>query len=394
MSLGDAGVESESSSGRRPCRVALFVPNLDGGGAERVVVGLANQWNRSGLLVDLVLQKAMGPYLKDVDAGVRIVDLRARRLIFSVLPLIRYLRKTKPDAVLSTPSSANIIALLARSGARVGTRVVVREAITPTADDAVSPGIRAAVIARLRKLVYRQAFRVIAPSIGAAEDLATNVGVPRESITVIPNPLDTARIRMLASESVEDPRLLACGKLVLAAGRLATQKDFATLIRAFEQLKTRGAILVVLGEGSERSALTKLAADLGISDRVILAGFQENPYAYMKKAAVFVLSSRYEGMPNVLLEAAFAGTNVVATDCPSGPREILEGGRWGRLVPVGDVGKMAEAIDDALTGRLEKPSSAIIEQRYGVDTIARRYLNVLMPGIDRNDCGGDSRIHG
>jgi glycosyltransferase involved in cell wall biosynthesis len=362
-------------------RIAVFVPDLHGGGAERVMVALANRWRRFGLHVDLVLQKAVGTYLKDVAPDVNIVDMNVRRLLFCVGPLTRYLRKARPDALLATPSSANIVALVAWALANVPARVVVREAITATVEDAAGHGIRAGVIARLRGHVYRRAAHVVAPSVGVAKDLVQNVGIPPELITVIPNPVDVERIHRLASEPVQDPALREGVKLIIGAGRLDPQKDFATLIRAFAKLKRSDSVLVLLGEGPERADLARLAVDLGVAQNVLIPGFKDNPFPYLRRAAVFVLSSRYEGMPNALLEASALGTAVVATDCPSGPREILESGKWGRLVPVGDVESMANAIAEALRGEVIMPPIRLIEERYGLDTVARRYLNVLAPDL-------------
>lgn len=364
-------------------RIALFVADLEGGGAERVMVTLANGFHRGGYTVDLVLQRATGPYLKDVSKGVTVVDLKAARSFLSLLPLIRYLRKTRPNTMFSTLSNVNIIAVLAWIIARVPGRLVVREAITTSVDDRSSAGIRSKMISLMRRKAYQRANHVVAPSIGVAEDLIENVGVDRARVSVICNPIDISLISALASEPVEHLQTLPSNtQVVLGVGRLFPQKDFTTLIRAFSKVcQTRNAVLFLLGEGEEREHLNRLVLELGLSGKVFMPGFVENPFAYMKHAAVFVLSSRYEGLPNALLQALAVGTPVVATDCPSGPREILEGGRWGRLVPVGDVAAMAQAIVEGLNGRLKNPPVSLIKERYGVEGIIKQYLNVLLPSV-------------
>jgi len=364
-------------------RIALFVPNLEGGGAERVMVLLANRFHHQGFKVDLVLQRARGPYLKAVHAGVSIVDLHASRLVFSLSPLVRYFRSFRPHATLATPSSANIIATLAWALAGKPGRLVVREATTPSADDRFKPGLRSRVIAALRRGLYGQATHVVAPSNGIAKDLVSHSGVSEDRIRVIPNPVDVEEIRALAAAPVPD-FLREGTELVLAVGGLTELKDFATLIRAFSKVaRARPALLAILGEGEERERLVEVAAQLGVSHRLVMPGFVENPFAFMKRASVLVLSSRYEGLPNVLLQALAVGTPVVSTDCPSGgPREILDGGRWGRLVPVGDVDAMAAAIEAGLDGMIERPTTELVQACYGVDVVAQRYLSVLLTELN------------
>jgi glycosyltransferase involved in cell wall biosynthesis len=363
-------------------RIAVFVPTLEGGGAERVMLALANFFGRSGWTVDLVLQRSSGPYMKEVAEGVRVVDLKANRLRSSLRPLIRYLRSTRPNALLSTPSDANIVAVAASVIARVPVRVVVREAITASVDDATYRGPRARMMRMMRRWAYQHASHIVAPSAGVADDLVKNSGIARSRVSVIANALDTDRIESLALTPDNQVALPRDARVILGVGRLSAQKDFATLIRAFARISASNTTVLLLGEGDQRQALMQLASELGVRDKVVMPGFVENPFAYMKRAAVFVLSSRYEGLPNAMLQALLIGTPVVATDCASGPREILEGGRWGRLVPVGDVDAMAAAIREGLDGTLATPPASLVRERYGVEGIAKQYLEVLFPRID------------
>lgn len=363
--------------GRRQARVALFIPALDVGGAERAFVTLANGLSRAGCLVDVVVVRGGGRLHEEIDSRVRVVDLDAKRTAFSLLPLIRYLRRARPEALLSTLADANAVGVLARAVARVPLRVVVREACTPSVHNSTTRGLRLRALAATLTRTYRAADRVVSPSRGVAEDLIAEYGIPREHVAVIANPVDFGRIRTLAGAG-EGDREAQPIPMVLGVGRLSAQKDFATLIRAFAHVRrTMAARLVILGEGDERNQLEGLIESERLEEDVRLPGWVENPFSYMREAAVYVLSSRYEGLPNTLLQALAVGTPAVATDCQSGPREILDGGRWGRLVPVADVNAMTAAILDGVGGAIETVPLAILEQRYGIEKIAREYLDVL-----------------
>ncbi|NLO89188.1 MAG: glycosyltransferase, partial [Clostridia bacterium] len=187
---------------------------------------------------------------------------------------------------------------------------------------------------------------VVAVSQGVADDLVKTTGLMRELIKVIYNPIVTPELLEKAKESIGHPWFKpGQPPVILSAGRLTAAKDFPTLIHAFARVRAeRLARLMILGEGEERPNLESLVRELGLESDVSMPEFVENPYAYMARAAVFVLSSAWEGFGNVLVEAMAVGTPVVSTDCPSGPAEILEGGKWGKLVPVGDVEKLAKAL--------------------------------------------------
>jgi glycosyltransferase involved in cell wall biosynthesis len=235
----------------------------------------------------------------------------------------------------------------------------------------------------LRALVrrsYRRADAIVANSQGVAADLAQLLAPPRPQIVTIYNPLPVAEIQSLSRAGVEHPWLAPAGPpLLLGVGKLKLQKDFATLIRAFARVRAvRPAHLVILGEGEERARLERLALELGVASDLALPGFTENPWAWMARAAVFVLSSAWEGFSNVLAEALACGCPVVSTDCPSGPAELLENGRYGCLVPVGD----DRALADAILATLEKPPDPdplrARAASFSVDTAVDHYLEVLL----------------
>lgn len=362
----------------RTGRLAIFTSRLGGGGAERAMLKLAGGLVDRGCRVDLVLSRAEGEYLAEVSAAVRIVDLGADRVLTSLPSLVRYLRRERPAAMLASLNYVNIVALWARRLAGVQTKLVVNEQNTLSLDAPHSSRRRHRMLPRLARRFYPWADGIVAVSRGSADDLARTAHLSRERIEVIHNPIVTPELRELATETLDHPWLRPGEPpVLLAVGRLSPQKDFGTLIRAFALLRrTRVARLVILGEGPERAGLESLVAAMGLDGSVDLPGRVLNPYPYMSRADAFVLSSRWEGLPSVLIEALFCGAPVVATDCPSGPVEILEGGRHGLLVPVGDVDALARGMQAALDGRVPRPTEASwlpYEQR----TVVGRYLDVL-----------------
>lgn len=362
-------------------KVTIFSPSLNGGGAERVMLTLANAIAARGFSVDLILATAQGPYLKDVSPAVRTIDLKAGRVIKALLPLVRYLYRERPAALLSAMGHANVVALLARKLSRAPTRVVVSERGLISGEHELMRGFAARLNYWLIPLLYTGADGICTVSQAAAQDLATFASLPLQRVKTIYNPFNLARIAQLAAEPLDHP-WFAAGQapVLLAIGRLNEAKDFPVLIRAFAKLRQRRAArLVILGEGALRSELEALLAQLGLgSDAVQLPGFVANPFAWLARCSMFVLSSRREGLPGALIEAMACGAPVVSTNCLSGPDEILQGGRWGRLVPVGDFDALAQAMNDTLdTLPAEQPDvrqrAADFEQERAVDA----YLRIL-----------------
>jgi glycosyltransferase involved in cell wall biosynthesis len=361
-------------------RIAIFLPSLAGGGAERVLVRVVSEIVRRNCAVDLVLGEAVGVYMDDVHPDVRIVDLESRRVLTALPGLFRYLRRTRPEVLLSSLAHANVMVTLARTLARVGTRIVLREAnmVSEMRDQ------RKRAVAWAMPWAYRAADHIIAVSNGVAEDVEHALGVDPQSISTIYNPTNIEEIRKRAEEGGDHPWMQSHTEgppVVLGVGRLTEQKDYETLIRAFRRVRESQPVrLIILGEGPRREELEALAEGVNVAEDVSLPGFVENPYAFMRRANVFVLSSAWEGMPNALIEAFVLGTPLVSTDCPSGPREILADGKWGRLVPVGDEQAMAQAIRATLESN-EAASEKAIQQRatgrFELEEVATQYLDVL-----------------
>lgn len=358
--------------------ISIFVPSLGGGGAERVMADLANELARRGHRVDLVLNKVSGPYLAEVNQDVRIVDLNRKRVIASLIPLSAYLRRERPDAMISVLTHSNIVAIMARAIARVKTRLVVSErSILPR----FGKDWTQSVMNVLMKVFYPHADSIVAVSKGIAADLVEMLS-PKARVVAIPNPVDIEAITRHSAERPDHPWFAAGDAPVLvAAGRLTEAKDYPNLIAAVGILRhDRPVRLVILGEGELRAELENRIAEAGLQDCVELVGFQKNPFKWMAAASVYVMSSKFEGFPNSLIQAMASGVPVVSTDCRTGPSEILEGGRWGRLVPVGDPPALATAI----RATLDDPSPPDTRTRAGQfepHEILGRYGRELTSGL-------------
>lgn len=350
------------------------------GGVERMVLNLVNAIAERGLRIDLLLIRKHSRHLDEIHPAINLVELGAGHTLTSLPPLVRYLKRVRPPCLLAAKDRAGRMAVVARALAGAGeTRLALRLGTNLTA--ALSH--RSPWRMRLRRLpirlLYPRIDTIIAVSEGVRQDTLAVSGVDPDKVRVVRNPVVTRR--MLEAARVPSPHpWLGQPEMpvMLGAGRLTLQKDFHTLVRAFAKLRERRPCrLIILGEGRRREPLTELARQLGVEQDLALPGFTPNPYAYMARADLFVLSSRWEGSPNVLTEAMALGTPVVSTDCPSGPNELLDGGRIAPLVPMGD----AQALADAMAAVLAQPQDAEnlrqAVREYRAETSALRYLEAL-----------------
>lgn len=376
--------------------LAVFIPALSGGGAQRRMLTLAGAFAQRGHTVDFVVVRPDGAFHDELPAAVRLVVLdstwtrlpwvRAREdrwVQASVPSLLRYLRCERPEVLLAT-SHANLAALWARSLAQVPLRLVISVNIHLSRATANGRKARLFSGAQLARRFYPQADAIIANTHGVAEEVARITGIPSDRITTINNPVVTPDFHNKMCAPLAHPWFAPGGPaVVLGVGKLKPQKDFPTLLRAFAQLrKQRPARLLILGEGQERNRLEALARELGVAEDVSLPGFVLNPLPYMVQAAVFVLSSAWEGFSNVTCEALACGCPVVSTNCPGGgPAEVLAGGAYGSLVPVGDAIALATAILETLT---QPRASERLRQRAALFSVERsvdHYLDVMLKDL-------------
>ena len=393
-------------TGRR-AHLAVFVPDLQAGGVARFAVTLTAAFAGRGHRMDLVVCGATGPFLGQVPDSVNLVELRRSWLFpagfvaaapmslpalglhclrsgrplpnLSRLPaLARYLRRERPHALLSAKTYANLVAVWAARLAGAPTRIVISE---HTHLSSVAKHEDRRSLAPLVRRTYPRADVKVGVSDGVAADLSRFAGMPHHEIVTA---YSVGAAWLPEPETGEGPLAHAwfqpdAPPVILGAGRLVRQKDFATLLRAFAHVRARRrARLVVLGEGPLRSDLEALARALGIAADLDMPGFVSNPRAWMARAAVFALSSAWEGLPAVLIESLAVGCPVVSTDCPSGPAEILDGGAYGRLVPVGDDEALAKAIVATLDDPPPRDLLRLRARHFSTDRMIGRYLDILL----------------
>lgn len=339
-----------------PSQVCLFIPRFGDGGVGRTFVHLANGFSAHGVPTSLVVNQADTAFANRLNPNVERVVFHGRNDLALEQELQKYLSTNRPSVVMTGQGRDDVIALKVKKKLRdSGIKFFLRVGTSLGARSERKHRFwwsRWLFRYRQRRL-FSQSDGIIANSHDAAADLSAFLDVPLERIRVLPNPTVAPDLPNLAHRSVDHPWLQPGGPpVVMGMGRLGRAKDFPTLLRAFARLRReRVCRLMILGEGRQAEKLKNLAAELGIQDDFDLPGFVDNPYAFLAKASLFVLSSLWEGCPNVLIEALAVGTPAVATDCPSGPREILAGGHYGRIVPPGD----AEALAEAMAATLDNP---------------------------------------
>jgi glycosyltransferase involved in cell wall biosynthesis len=401
----------------RRLRIGVFMPSLAGGGLERVMLAIASGLAARGHAVSLLPCRHEGRLAGALPTNVRLESLepsaswqgrlaalradpgsalalfrpfllapKAPKPLPFLPALARWLATTRPDALIACTPEENLVALQARRLARTSTRLVLTEHSTFSIAVRHAHTMSYRTLPALMARQYRFADAVVAVSTGVADDLSRTIGLPRHRIRVIHNPVVPPDVAERAAAAVDHPWLRPGeSPMVLAVGRLAAPKDFPTLLRAFARLRRdRPVRLIILGEAGDARATAKrskqlldLARELGVPADIALPGYVDNPFAWMARASVLAVSSRWEGLCNVIAEALACGCPVVSTDCPSGPAEILEGGRWGRLVPVGDEAAMAAAIAATLDS---PPDAAELRRRgaaFSVDAAVGHYERLL-----------------
>ncbi|MDW3094146.1 MAG: glycosyltransferase [Gammaproteobacteria bacterium] len=378
-------------------KVAIFVNSLSGGGMERAMLNLANHFAINGLDVDLLVASKKGQLLTEVTENINLIDLKNYRssrksirlwllksllsveylffiLMFiwklpkaiKVIPsLAEYIDDHSPDVIMSTPTTANLALIWASSYCKFDNKVFLREASTLSQELKHKRSLFFRMIKRFVSKWYDKSDGVICVSEGVRQDLISNFSVQSSKLHFLYNIIDIEGIKKRSMSCEYKDQINNYGKYILSVGRLEKQKDFETLIRAFKLIVDRtNCNLVILGEGAERQSLEKLIEDLSLSGRVEMPGYYVNPYPFIKYCEVLALSSRWEGCPNVLREALVLQKKIVSTDCPSGVRELLEGGKWGALVEIGDVDHYSRELEKMINSKFIPNNSKAEEMNF------------------------------
>lgn len=356
-------------------RICIITPTLSGGGAEKIALNLANHASKSHDTY-LICINAVGPYLSSVEENVKLIDLKTKTAIFSAPRLLFELKKIKPQKILSVIVDSNIPTGLITPLLRLP-EVFFREANTSHTNE-LMPRWKYYFYKKLIKLAYRSAKLIIANSEDTKNDLIKNNFAAEHKIIWIPNPVLPENFLSQCNQDLPSgiPK-----PYIVAAGRLHKQKNYPLLLNAFSKIKSThpDLNLVILGDGEDKETLIQLAINLGIKESVLFAGFHENPFPFYKNATLFVHTAQWEGFGNVLVEALAAGANVISTDCPGGPRYILENGQYGTLVENNNLNDLVNKLDLALRCRINQPKSGQIlhASKFTAENIAKKYLNAM-----------------
>lgn len=364
-------------------RISILLPSLGSGGAEKVMVTLANYFVNNGYYVDLLLIKRDGVYFNRLSEKIRIIDLNSSRALFSIPKILRYLKNNSPDVLLSVLTHTNLIAILCKLLFYKKIRIVISERTILSNASKNSNRYLFRKVSLIVHLLYPKADSIIAISNGVKDDLIKFAKIDRRKIIVIYNPITFDDRFDSCIDQVVENEIFAIKEfndnipVLISVGRLEKVKNYDVLIEAFNLLKQKRKIkLLILGEGIEQGNIKELITKYHLDSDVFLLGFKQNPIPYLINSDVFVLSSNWEGFGNVIVEAMSTGIKIVSTDCPSGPNEILENGKWGKLVPVNNAKLLAKAIDEIID---EKVVYDVKERAafFSVEKIAKQYLNVL-----------------
>jgi len=358
-------------------KISIFLPNLTGGGAERLAIYLAHDWIDRGFKVEIVLMQKHGELLSIVSPEIAIIDLKSRKIRNSIFSLYKYLRVSQPDIIWvgmwPLTSTAIISWILAK---KVGSIYVIdHNQLSKSVIQELK--VPAFFLKMLMKITYPFATGIMTVSNGVKEDLLKLGGFKDNQVKVIYNPAATGIPKNMKITKIHKDTIWGEGfdKHILSVGSLSVQKNYSLLIRAFSKIsKNLNAKLIILGEGKLRPSLESLISELDLEDSVSLVGFVKDPYPWYLTADLYVLSSDWEGLPTVLIESLECGLPIVSTDCPSGPKEILEDGRYGKLVPTNNPIALSNAIELSLSESHDKTLLMSRADDFSIESISKQYL--------------------
>ena len=357
--------------------ITIILPNLVGGGAERVHVNLANDWIAQGFDVELILLRKEGDLLPLLAPEINVINLNVDRIRRAIFPVALHMRKSCQKIILVPmwPLTSAVVIAWIMSGSKG--KLFLSEHVNLGSYITEKSNIKLKFVKNIIRFTYRFANGIIAVSKDVKKDLCAFGSLKEKIVQVIYNP---------AAVGVSSDRELTSVKQglwgtgfdyhILTVGRFSVEKDHENLIKAFALLpKDINAKLVILGEGSLRTVLEALISELKLEERVILPGFTLDPYPWYRSADLFVLSSRFEGFGNVIVEALECGLPVISTNCPSGPAEILEDGRYGKLVLVQNPIALADAILENFSASHDRMELMNRAKDFSVRKISAQYLN-------------------
>ena len=355
--------------------ISIVIPNFSGGGAEKVMTTLANSLHNQGYKVDLVVFSNSGAFVNDIHHEVNIVNLSTSRASFTVYSLVQYISHNRPDVILSALTHVNIATIIAKFFSRVDFRLVISEHAVVSVIAGNTKQLKEKLYPFFMKLLYRFSDHIITVSEAVLNDVVSITSVDLNQITTIYNPIDIQRIKNNVKKSTLTKKSIY---QIIAVGRLTQEKDFITLIKAFYLVKKEiDACLVILGDGGEYSKIKECIKKYDLEKSVSMLGFVDKPETHIIESDLLCVSSVSEGFGNVIVEALVLGIPVIATDC-GGPREILEDGLYGNLVPVGDYKTISKEMIKAITVEQNLPTIKHLENRFGVAEVTSKYLEVLL----------------
>jgi glycosyltransferase involved in cell wall biosynthesis len=359
--------------------MTFFLASLEGGGIQKATMRLLRELIRRDIHTTLVVVNGTGPTRKDVPEGCDLVDLNCKRTRFALFALLKHLVREKPSIGISSQTHLNVLMIILRFLSGYPKHLVVREHNTFSEENINTGGLFERSRVRLIRYFYRFSSEFVAVSESVANSI-TEYAKYKKEIRVIRNGIDVNEVRELKNRPPDHPWLENASnkKLIVGIGRLSRQKNFPDLLVAFSQLRVPTQTrLLILGEGSELENLKVLSCELQIEDRVAFPGYIQNPYPILARADVFVSPSRWEGFGNVVLEALACGAPIVATDCPGGPADILEGNPYSRIVPEDEPRTMAKAIEELLMKKTDRAQVIQYAQQFSIEIIAQQYIDMI-----------------